>query len=348
MLSLKSAYRRGLIRKGIKMGTELAIKKNDISELIVKMKNQFSAALPAHMGTDSFTRVMLTHVRMNPDLMKCSQASLLGGMMQAAQDGLEPGPDGQCYLIPRWSKKTNGYEVHYQRGYQGALELARRTGEYASITVREVRKNDSFDYEEGSNAFLKFKQALGERGTAIAYFAFTKLKTGDSNFTIMGIAEIEDHRDKFASAKNKSGKLYGPWVDDFEAMAMKTVLLRHLKYQPKSKAMSLLLSKDERPVHYKSDGELDYLPPETNPPLKAVENNVQEINEEAEEPQIPSELNADQKTLLNSFVYALENGGAEVGHKFIVDMEVELHDRAVLDDAREILRQWKENHDRNK
>jgi len=47
---------------------------------------------------------------------------------------------------------------------------------------------------------------------------------------------MEEHRDKFAMARKggKNGQVVGPWNSDFDAMARKTMLLRALKYAPRS------------------------------------------------------------------------------------------------------------------
>lgn len=221
----------------------------NVNTLLSRMKQQFQAALPRHIPIERFMRVGLTEIRKNPKLGECDPITLIGALMSAAQDGLEPGLDGQCYLIPRWSGKSRKLEVSYQRGYQGILELARRSGEYSSILVKTVHENDRFDYEEGSRSFLNYKRNLDNRGKTIAYFAFTKLKSGEESFTIISVEEAEEHRNKFATSKNKQGQITGPWKDDFDSMAMKTVLIKHFKYQPKSTEIKDL-AVDEKVVKY--------------------------------------------------------------------------------------------------
>jgi recombination protein RecT len=49
-----------------------------------------------------------------------------------------------------------------------------------------------------------------------------------------GRAEVEKHRDQFASTKNKQGEIYGTWVEHFDAMARKTVIRQLLNYLPVS------------------------------------------------------------------------------------------------------------------
>jgi recombination protein RecT len=233
----------------------------NVNTMLAKMEDQFKMALPKHIPIDRFMRVTITEIRRNSELGQCTPISLIGALMQAAQDGLEPGIDGQCWLIPRWNSKLKSLEVNYQRGYQGILTMARNTGEYAKIIVRSVHVKDYFDYEEGSNSYLKYKRTLKERGEAYAYFCYTKLKNGEDSFTVIAKKDAENHRDLYAP-RNKNGDIVGPWIDDFDAMAMKSVLIMHLKYQPKSTEVRDLMKAEDRVINY--DPEVGLIPQENN------------------------------------------------------------------------------------
>jgi recombination protein RecT len=56
---------------------------------------------------------------------------------------------------------------------------------------------------------------------------------------------VEKHRDRFASAKNREGKIFGPWVDDFDSMALKTMVRMLAKWMPKSTEFAAAISADE-------------------------------------------------------------------------------------------------------
>ncbi len=70
-----------------------------------KYKPQMEAALPRHMTADRMARIALTSLRVNPKLMSCTRESFYGSLMAASQLGLEPGINGQCYLIPYKDKQ---------------------------------------------------------------------------------------------------------------------------------------------------------------------------------------------------------------------------------------------------
>jgi recombination protein RecT len=220
-----------------KAAEQVAEKKNEVATLrdaIKRSEGQFAMALPSHVSPDRFLRAALTALNTVPKLAECTQTSVLAGLMQAAQLGLEVADvRGQAYLIPRWNNRMGCNEATFQLGFRGMVDLAARSG--ITVSVDEVGANDVLDYQLGTKAFLTHKPTLGDRGDIIAYYAVAQFEDGrPPQFTIMGRAEVEKHRDKFASSKKKDGALYGPWVEHFDAMARKTVIRQLLNYLPVS------------------------------------------------------------------------------------------------------------------
>jgi recombination protein RecT len=261
-------------------GAAPQVKKPDLAaNLIDRIKPQLETALARipGMSVDKTARVFLSHIRLNPKLLECTTPSLLGAFMQSAKDGLEPGLDGECYLIPRWSGKLQSNEVTYQRGYQGILKMAYRSGEYKTLPyARAVHENDLFEYEEGSNPFVKYKRAMSKRGAVIGYFAHAVLITGQESFTISSLEEMEAFRDKFAASKKKDGTIWGPWADHFDEMAKKTVLKSLLKYLPKSSDDMRLLQATDEKVLYEHEVFADPIK------LEAPKEEVQEVEVDLE------------------------------------------------------------------
>src|SRR5699024_3241257 len=72
-----------------------------------------SQALPKHMDVDRLMRLTMTTIRTTPELREADVGSLLGGVMQAAQRGLEPRLLGQCYLLPFQNRKKGITEVQF-------------------------------------------------------------------------------------------------------------------------------------------------------------------------------------------------------------------------------------------
>jgi recombination protein RecT len=213
----------------------------NIALLLKKMEGEIQRALPKHMTAEKLARIALTTIRLNPTLLKCNQASLLGAIMQAAQLGLEPGLLGQCYLIPYNNRKLNTMEAQFQIGYKGYIELVRRTGQVSVIEAHEVCENDFFEFEYGLNSKLVHKPCIkGERGIAYCYYAFAKMKDDSYAFMVMSKEDINKIRDKYSKTKDN-----GPWVSEYDAMAKKTVLKQLIKYLPLSTEVMTQLAQDE-------------------------------------------------------------------------------------------------------
>lgn len=85
-----------------------------------KHKSQLEMALPKHLNADRMVRLTLTAFSQNPALQKCDPVSIFGSIITASQLGLEPGVNGQGYLIP-YGKKCN-----FVPGWKGLVDLANR------------------------------------------------------------------------------------------------------------------------------------------------------------------------------------------------------------------------------
>lgn len=238
-----------------KISSQLAAKANDgvapgktIAQLFEEMKPAIAQAIPKHMTPDRLLRIATTAIKTTPKLKVCTAESLLASVMQCAQLGLEPGVLGHAYLIPYNNKKkdTNGkeywvQEAQFQIGYKGLLDLVRRTGEIMSISAHAVHKNDKFEVEYGINEKLKhIPEFDGDRGEVTKYYAYAKFKDGGYSFLVMGKKDIERHRDQYS----KTAK-FGPWVDQFDEMAKKTVIKALVKYMPISIELQNKVSMDE-------------------------------------------------------------------------------------------------------
>jgi recombination protein RecT len=204
-----------------------------VGDYIKKMMPSMQQVLPKHMDAERMSRIALNVIRTNPLLLQCDLPSLMGGVMESAKLGLEPGLLGQAYILPfknyKRSKAENRdvYEAQFIIGYRGLIDLVRRSGQVSTISAQAVHENDTFNFEYGLEDKLEHKPALKDKGAVIAYYAIAKMKDGGYSFLVMSKEDIEKHRDKYSKSKQ-----YGPWVDEFDAMAKKTVLRQLIKYLP--------------------------------------------------------------------------------------------------------------------
>lgn len=214
-----------------------ANKKADaIVALLTKMKPQLSVALPRHLSADRMLRIATTSIRRTPKLLACSQQSLLGAIMQAAQLGLEcDGVLGHAYLVPFRD------EVQLIVGYKGLIDLARRSGQLSTIYARVVHAKDQFEFSYGLSESLEHIPARdADPGEIVAVYAVARLKDGGMQFEVMTAAEVGKIRER-SRAKDD-----GPWVTDPEEMHKKTVLRRLCKMLPASVELARAVALDER------------------------------------------------------------------------------------------------------
>lgn len=226
-----------------------------IEDIVRGAADALGEALPAHMNPERLVRIALTTMRLNPALYNCTPQSFIGALFQSAQLGLEPNIEGQAYIIPfNNSKKTDkGWtkvlEAQFIIGYKGYVELFYRHEKSVSLHMDMVFEDDLFDFEYGSNPFLKHKPSLtGRTGEPYAYYSIALLTGGGCDFKVMSKNECLQHAKKNSKTfDKKKGKFYegSPYVTDFDAMAMKTTIRQLSKLLPKSIELQRALAMDE-------------------------------------------------------------------------------------------------------
>ena len=212
---------------------------NTVLAMLRQYKDQIQAALPRHMSVDRMVRIATTEIRRTPKLMQCDPVSLFGAVIQCAQLGLEPGINGQAYLIPFWNGKRKSFEVQFIPGYKGLMDLARRSGRVKKIVARVVREGDDFEYRLGTDEYIRHEPKTGPDAPLYAAYAVATLEDGTQQFEVMLRPEIDAIR-----ARSKAGD-NGPWVTDYEEMAKKTVVRRLCKYLPASVELATAVTMDE-------------------------------------------------------------------------------------------------------
>jgi len=183
-------------------------------------------------------QVAYTAANKNPALMRCTPASIIASVVEAAQLGLSvDGVLGHSYLVPYSGRAT------LQVGYRGMIHMAYKSGSVERITADVVYEGDMFDYQEGTGAFLHHRRPLDaeEDGRTIGAFALCRLKGASSDlFRVLPLRQIERHR-----KRSKSGNT-GPWKTDYDAMAMKTAIRMLAKLLPAESLQRVAAGDEQR------------------------------------------------------------------------------------------------------
>lgn len=207
-------------------------------------------ALPEKMkgAAPRFAIALATACQATPKLAECTAMSLFGGLVKAANLGLELG--GECWLIPRKG------QAHFQIGWKGIVALLYRNPRVSRVAADVVRAGDEFELLNGTESRIVHKYGK-TRGEPTHYYSVIKLAGGESVHKVMSVAEVDAHRVKFSEfGKGPGGERRGTWLENFDAMALKTVVILGAKTAPKSVELpDAAMTTEEIPV----DG-VDLLP----------------------------------------------------------------------------------------
>lgn len=264
------ADRLGEVDERQKAGLETTPKTRTLFDLLRDMEPQLRRAFPKTIDVGRFIRLAETSLRTVPRLLECDPTTVMAGFMQAAQLGVEiDAVRGQAYLIPRKNNRTNKMEASFQLGYHGLIDIAGRSG--VTVRVRAVREADEFQHEDGLVPVLRHVPFLrGDRGAAYAYYSIASFSDErPAEFLVMTLPEVEQVRDRFG--QKKGGKVVGPWVDHFDAMAFKTVIIRLLNYLPLPvEVLDAIRDDDASPLDVANTFDAP-APPELPPPASGAD-----------------------------------------------------------------------------
>jgi recombination protein RecT len=219
--------------------------KPTVASFIKNLQPEIARALPRGMDADRIARLALTVVRQSmrekakgnakESLADCSPESFAGALLTSSALGLEPGVNGECYLVPYKGECT------LIVGYQGYAKLFYQHPLAKNLDARAVYEADEFDYGYGTSPFLKHKPALGpDRGKVVAYYAVANLSSGASAFVVLSPDEVKELRNGLVGTK-------GQIKDPQRWMERKTALRQLVKLLPKSANLSAALAVDEQP-----------------------------------------------------------------------------------------------------
>lgn len=192
------------------------------------MEPNFIPLLPANVPVEKFKAMVIAAVGGNPELLKCTRASLWKACVHGAELGLSLNPTmGEADILSQ--RVGNELTAQFRPRYKGLMNLARRSGEVTSIRAVLVYANDTFEVVEGLRPDIIHKPARGERGAlSHAYCVWTLKGVAEPQFEVMDRPQIMRIKARSPSGKNGNG----PWKTDEEEMWRKTVVKRATKYMP--------------------------------------------------------------------------------------------------------------------
>jgi len=215
-----------------------------------QMKKKFTDIL--HEKSDSFMGSLMTLVGGDNYLSQAEPMTIIASALKAATMDLPIDKNlGYAYVVPfnRYEKKGKNWITHNEAqfilGYKGYIQLAQRSGQYKALNALAIYEGQLIDWNPLTEEFtFDYKGKVSDE--VIGYVGFFELLNGFKKTVYWTKQEIESHRIKNSKNKDKE-KLSGAWVDNYDSMAIKTVLRNLLsKWGLLSVEMQTAITSDEK------------------------------------------------------------------------------------------------------
>jgi recombination protein RecT len=229
------------------------------------MQKKFSEVLKDR--APQFTTSILNLANNDAYLRKCEPTSIVGAAMVAATLDLPIDKNlGYAWIVPYFDKNKGGQAAQFQLGYKGFIQLALRTGQYKAINAVPIHEGELVEWNPLTEE-LKIDFTMKKSEVVIGYAGYFELLNGFRKSVYWTKAQIENHKNKYS----KGGQ---GWKNDWDAMALKTIIKNMLsKWGILSIEMQNAYKTDENEVReVKEGGEIDVIDIE----FESVGENIQE------------------------------------------------------------------------
>ncbi|MBR7002088.1 MAG: recombinase RecT [Neisseriaceae bacterium] len=220
-----------------------------------------------------FTTAVLQLTNGNPLLQQSEPMSIFNAACMALTLNLPINANlGFAYLVPykHYERETKESKVlcQFQLGYKGFIQLAQRSGQFVKLDALPVYAKQLIKQDPINGFVIDWSVEHTPNEKPIGYYAFFKLTNGFFAELYMTLAEVEQHGKRYSQSFQRNK---GVWVDNFDAMARKTVLKLLLSRQaPLSIEMQTAVQADQAIIN-SIDGDYRYVDNETDTEKQAVE-----------------------------------------------------------------------------
>lgn len=215
---------------------------------------QESAERTLGAGGRQFLTSILSFANSNAAIMECEPRSVYAACLTAATLDLSVNPDlGQAYILPYKNKGV--MQAQFQIGYRGFIQLADRTDKFIMLGANAVYDGQLVGFDNFSGE-PTFDFNCDHTDEVIGFMAYFQLKNGRRKSSYMTKAQVEKHAKKYSQAYKKN---FGPWKDDFDGMAKKTVLKLLLnKWAPLTTEMQRAIQEDQKVGDEYADNKISF------------------------------------------------------------------------------------------
>lgn len=176
------------------------------------MKKRFSEVLGNR--APAFLQSIVSAYTANTKLSECDPMSVISSAMIAATLDLPINSSlGMAHIVPYKGVGT------FQMGWKGFVQLGLRSGQFKTMNATVVYEGQLVNNNQFTGEVEFRHERMSDK--VIGYLFYFKLLNGFEKYTYWSKEECEAHAKRYSSAY-KSG--FGPWKDDFNSMALKTVV----------------------------------------------------------------------------------------------------------------------------
>jgi recombination protein RecT len=216
---------KGVVASNVKGFMALPSTQNRVKELLGSRSGNFMTSVSSMVGSDD-------------KLAKCEPVSLFMACLTAAAMDLTISRNlGFAHIIPYENNKrvvdsetgevswVKVLEAQFQMGWRGYVQLAQRTGQYKTIAAAPVYEGQLVEEDPLEGNTYDWKAKSGDE--VIGYVARFTMLNGFRKEIYMSAEEVREHAIRYSKAfayDVKNNKTSSPWSNNFEAMALKTVL----------------------------------------------------------------------------------------------------------------------------
>ena len=168
-----------------------------------------------HDKANSFCANLAVMVNNSEPLSKCEPMSVVSAAVVSASLDLPLDPNlGFAYVIPFGDKAS------FQIGYKGFVQLAQRSGQYATMNVTEVYEGELISENRVTGEY-EFDFTAKKSDKVVGFVAYFKLLNGFEKMIYWSASQADAHGKRFSQTYKRG---YGLWKDDFVSMGKKTAL----------------------------------------------------------------------------------------------------------------------------
>ena len=187
--------------------------KQKLQDLLNKNAASFTTSVLQIVNSNSMLR--------NADPMSVFNAACMAATLQLpTQNGL-----GFAYIVPYKG------QAQFQLGYKGLIQLAQRSGQFKRLVAVPVYEKQLIEEDPINGYVFDWKQKSEPTEKPIGYYAYFQLVNSFTAELYMTAQEVDQHAQRYSQTyqtyleKQKQGKwATSVWADNFEAMALKTVM----------------------------------------------------------------------------------------------------------------------------